>query len=189
MTWPNRITLGRMLLIPIFVMVLMGVEQVASYRFVALGIFLVIAILDAVDGQLARSTGQVTALGRILDALADKLLMSTAYVLLASRMWPLVAHRIPRWVSVAVISRDVFIVLGFVVVHLLVGSFRNEPSVLGKVTTDVQMAGAVGALLAPELAVLLTPWFMQGIYILVVVLTVGSGVDYIYTGIRRLEDL
>ncbi len=189
MTWPNRITLGRMLLVPILVMALMAVEQIGAYRYVALGIFLLIAILDAVDGQLARKTGQATPLGRILDPLADKLLMTTAYVVLASRIWPLVVHRIPRWVSVVVISRDVFIVLGFVVVHLLVGRFRNEPSFLGKITTDVQMAGVVGTLLAPELASLLTPWFMQGVYLLVVVLTVGSGVDYIYTGIKQLESL
>ncbi len=188
MSWPNRITLARMLLIPFFVMTLMQVEQIPVYRYVALVIFAVAAFLDVVDGIVARRTHQATNLGRLLDPLADKLLMNTAYVLLASRIWPVHLYHIPRLVVVAVISRDVFLVFGYLIVHTFVGNFRADPSGLGKLTTIAQFTAIVGTLLTPDLPRVLLPWVMSILYGMAVVLTVGSGVDYIYTSVKQLED-
>jgi CDP-diacylglycerol--glycerol-3-phosphate 3-phosphatidyltransferase len=175
LNWPNRVTLTRMLLIPVFLIAALQVAEDPADRWVAFTIFLVVAAGDALDGFLARRQNAETELGRLLDPAADKMLMMSAYVLLASQRWA--GPPIPSWVSVVVVSRDVFIAFAFVFVQLVTGEFPLHVSWLGKVCTTAQMV-TVLAVLAGE-GVVGTD-LRLAFFGVTVVLTVLSGVNYMY---------
>lgn len=127
MTVPNIISIFRLLLIPAFVMsVLYYVDGVKEgqpddmLRWWAAAIFILAAISDGVDGYIARRFNQRTELGAVLDPIADKLLQVTALILL-SLDFHAAFHRIPIWLPIVVISRDVLILVGFLVIKLVVG--------------------------------------------------------------------
>src|SRR6476660_8615277 len=110
-TVPNLLTVFRMVLIPVFVSLLF------YQRFaLALSIFILAGITDGLDGLLARRFNQKSQLGTILDPIADKLMLVTSFVVLSMRAvfpQPLPSHLpVPFWVTIAVISRDVFILVG-----------------------------------------------------------------------------
>ena len=141
MTWANRVTLLRFLLVPFFVGALVYYEPGKDYlRLVALFIFLLATATDALDGYIARSRSQKTALGVILDPLADKLLLMSAYIVLAMMKTLPESFRVPPWVSILVLSRDLFILSGSAIIYLVTQDLRVQPSVLGKITTFFQMA-------------------------------------------------
>jgi cardiolipin synthase len=185
LTWANRITLARICLIPLFVTAMLQVHGQADtnspYRYIAFGLFMVMAITDAADGIIARARGEKSFLGRILDPLADKFLLTTACVLLSCDFWP--EPRLPNWVPVLVISRDVIIVVGVAVIFLTTGALKAGPTFIGKVTTTVQMVTVLLALLNnwfPRLLVHASWW-------ITVVLTCVSGLQYIYIGSRQFN--
>ncbi len=129
LTIANQVTLLRMLLIPAFViLVLYG--QLGW----ALGTFLVAGGTDALDGLIARRAGQQTTLGAWLDPMADKLLLLSAFIVLSLPDRGLTS-RIPAWLTILVISRDVAIVLTVTIVNLAIGRRTFPPSFLGKATT------------------------------------------------------
>ena len=181
LNWPNRITLGRMLLIPAFLIAALQVKQApteewASFaRWTAFAIFLLVAVGDAADGLLARRRNEQTELGALLDPAADKMLMISAYLLLASQRWAEPA--MPEWLSVVVVSRDVFIALGFLFIRMLTGGFPLRVSRLGKVCTTSQMV-TVLAVLSGDAVIGLDG--RLALFGLTVVLTVLSGVNYMY---------
>lgn len=183
LNWPNRITLVRMLLTPAFIIAALEVKQAPTRewmqfaRWSAFGIFFLVAAGDALDGLLARWRNQETELGQLMDPVADKMLMISAYVLLASQRWA--GPRMPEWVSVVVVSRDVFIALAFIFIRLVTGGFPLHVSRLGKVCTAAQMV-TVLVVLSGDLLVGLEG--RLALYGLTVVLTVLSGVDYMYQG-------
>src|SRR4030042_5482759 len=107
MNLPNLLTLTRVLLIPVFVIFILD----HSYLY-ALITFAIAGITDGVDGLLARLTRQKTELGAYLDPIADKLLIVSAYITLA------IIEIIPSWLAVIVITRDVIIMLGILVMLL-----------------------------------------------------------------------
>jgi cardiolipin synthase len=117
------------MLIPVFVLML-----VYGYLGWALVIFLVAGITDALDGLIARITGQRTSLGAWLDPMADKLLLATTFIVLTLPSVPLTNH-IPLWLTVFVISRDVVIVGVVAIVNLAAGPRTFKPSMLGKLAT------------------------------------------------------
>jgi CDP-diacylglycerol--glycerol-3-phosphate 3-phosphatidyltransferase len=132
MTIPNIITILRLLLIPAFVMsVLYYVDGVKAgtpddmLRWWAAAIFIVAAISDGVDGYIARRFNQRSELGAVLDPLADKLLQVTALILLSIDFHH-AFHRLPIWLPILVISRDLFILVGFLVLKLVVGVKKVE---------------------------------------------------------------
>ncbi len=183
LTWANRITLARICLIPFFVMAILQVhgEPESGYRYVAVGLFLFMALTDAVDGIVARARGEKSRFGKILDPLADKFLLTTACVLLALDGWP--APRLPNWLPVLVISRDVIIVVGTAVIFIMTGAVKAGPTFLGKVTTTVQMLMVMVTLLnnhCPELVVRL-------FWALTALLTCASGLQYVYRGTRQIN--
>jgi cardiolipin synthase len=156
-------------------------EADSSYRYLAFAVFLFMALTDAADGLIARARGEKTQLGRILDPLADKFLLTTACVLLSCDIWP--APRFPNWVPVFVISRDVIIVVGAVVIYLMTGVLRAGPTFLGKLTTTAQMVAVLLMLLNnlfPDLLVRLSWW-------ITVVLTCASGLQYVFIGSRQFN--
>jgi cardiolipin synthase len=129
LTIANQVTLLRMLLIPAFViLVLYG--QLGW----ALTTFLIAGGTDALDGLIARRAGQQTTLGAWLDPMADKLLLLSAFIVLSLPDRGLTI-RIPLWLTILVISRDVAIVLTVTIVNLAIGRRTFPPSFLGKATT------------------------------------------------------
>lgn len=128
-TLANQLTLLRMLLIPAFVLLVVYGE----FGW-ALAVFLIAGLTDALDGLIARMTGQKSALGAWLDPAADKLLLVTTFIVLTLPNIGLV-NRIPIWLTVIVISRDVGIVLTVAIVNLASGPRTFRPSQLGKAAT------------------------------------------------------
>jgi cardiolipin synthase len=136
----NEVTLVRMLLIPAFV-ILVIYEHLGA----ALLVFGFAGITDAVDGLLARQSGQKSALGAWLDPMADKLLLVSTFIVLSIPGLGL-ANTLPIWLTVCMISRDVVIVLTVIVVNLAVGRRTFMPSIFGKIATALYMLTAVTAM-------------------------------------------
>ena len=172
MTIANRITILRIISIPFFIIALL--EQHLGW---ARGIFLLSALTDALDGALARVRRERTQLGSFLDPMADKLLLVATYIAFTHLGW------IPLWVFVAVVSRDLLIVLGWSVVYLLTHNARIQPRPLGKATTVLQMAFAVAKLFAfPER-------FAHALLVLMIAATLLSALDYVWAGNQRLSQI
>ncbi|MFP6888624.1 MAG: CDP-alcohol phosphatidyltransferase family protein [Nitrospinota bacterium] len=137
LTLANKITVARLLLVPVFAICLV-------YRRpgLALALFFVAGLADALDGYLARTRHEGTVLGAMLDPMADKLLMFSAYVIMGMN------GLIPSWLSIVVISRDILISLGYLSLYIAVGFITPAPTYLGKITTVAQVTAMVCALIA-----------------------------------------
>lgn len=181
MSLANKLSLFRILLVPGFVLCLIYYRpgETEWLRLLAVFLFAVGVVTDAVDGYLARVERQASRLGAILDPAADKLLLVTAYLSLAL-ITTLPAHyRLPAWVPILVLSRDLIIVFGWVLIVLVTGNPEAQPSRLGKATTFFQMLTIV--------AILLKLPFARQILMLAMILTVLSGVGYLRRGNRLLN--
>lgn len=141
LTPANQLTLLRMLLIPAFVILV-----VYGHLGWALFVFTTAGITDALDGVIARRSGQYSSLGAWLDPMADKLLLVTTFVVLTMPGLNL-ANRLPVWLTILIISRDVVIVLTVAIVNLAIGRRTFSPSVYGKVATATYILTAVSAML------------------------------------------
>jgi cardiolipin synthase len=140
LTPANQMTLLRMLLIPAFVIL------VVYHHFGwALLVFAVAGLTDALDGLIARRSGQKSSLGAWLDPMADKLLAVSTFVVLTVPGLGL-ANRLPIWLTVLIISRDVVIVVTVAVVNLAIGRRTFKPSVFGKIATATYMLTAIAAM-------------------------------------------
>jgi cardiolipin synthase len=141
LTAANQLTLLRLLLVPVFALCMLY-----DWPGWALVTFAVAALTDALDGLIARWTGHMTTLGAWLDPMADKLLLLTMFVMLTL---PGVApNRLPLWLTVLVVSRDVAIVLTVAVVNLAVARRTFRPSLFGKGATITYLVTGVVALVA-----------------------------------------
>ena len=141
LTLANQLTLLRMLLIPAFVILV-----VYSYLGSALVVFAVAGLTDALDGIIARRSGQKSTLGAWLDPMADKLLSLSTFVVLTMPGLGL-ENRLPIWLTVSIISRDVVIILTVAIVNLAIGPRTFRPSIYGKIATATYMLTAVAAML------------------------------------------
>ena len=137
LTVANQVTLLRMLLIPLFVDLL-----VYGRPGWALVVFALAGVTDALDGLIARRTGQKTSLGAWLDPMADKLLLVTTFVVLTVPQTDLVV-RFPLWLTILVISRDVVIVITVAIVNIVMGVRTFRPSIWGKIATAVYLGACV----------------------------------------------
>ncbi len=175
MNLPNSLTLVRVLLIPFFVIFIINKNfQWAFFTFAVAG------ITDGIDGLLARITHQRTELGAYLDPIADKLLLSSAFISLA------IIEFLPSWLVVTVITRDVIILIGFLVMWLTNFHPAISPSLLSKLTTGFQIATILLALMISY-----SPTFQQLSVVAIyatALLTILSGIHYIYTGTRILNE-
>jgi len=140
LTPANQLTLLRMLLIPAFV--LLVIYGQLGY---ALLVFALAGVTDALDGLLARAAHQKTSLGAWLDPMADKLLLVSTFVVLSIPGLGL-ANRLPIWLTVCMISRDVVIVLTVIIVNLALGPKTFLPTIFGKIATGLYMATATAAM-------------------------------------------
>lgn len=180
-TIPNLLSLLRMGLVPLFIITVVN----GDWR-KALLIFLVAGVTDGLDGFIARFWDQKSLLGAYLDPMADKLLLTSAYVVLSIPSLSRGAE-IPIWVTILVIARDVLIVVMALVLHLATGARRFSPSLLSKINTAAQVV-AVGLVLVsgtfPDLRFI--ELIADTAIYLVGGLTVASGLDYVYR-VSRME--
>ena len=177
-TVPNLLTVFRMVLIPVFVSLLF------YQRFLlALGIFILAGITDGLDGLLARRFNQKSQLGTILDPIADKLMLVTSFVVLSMRSvfpQPLPSHLpVPFWVTVAVISRDVFILVGAAAINIVTGFRGFRPSMLGKINTVVQII-AIAIIIFAASVPYGTGYYLPTLYTTVFAFAVLSGAHYVF---------
>ncbi|MBL8168033.1 MAG: CDP-alcohol phosphatidyltransferase family protein [Acidobacteria bacterium] len=180
LTLANLLTVLRLIMIPVFVSEL----YYQNFRW-ALGIFFLAAITDGLDGLVARSFNQKTQLGAILDPMADKLLLVTAFVTLSLPRFTLTPP-IPFWLTATAISRDVFIVLGALVINMTTGFSKFRPSWPGKLNTLVQVALIVLFLVANAFQVA-AEWLPAAFYI-TLGMTVFSGLHYIVHVNRTMNE-
>ena len=173
-SWPNRITITRLVLIAPFVVALLHLPDEVwgeFARYVALGIFVLMAISDGVDGYLARKLRQESAIGRLLDPAADMLLMICSVSMLAYQ------GRLPSTVAVIVIGKEIIQIVGFCIVYIETSRVYLDPERLGKWCMGVLMAMIVAILLSPDLPGFM--WWLPGLaWWLGSILAVCSVVQY-----------
>ena len=175
LTLANRLTVLRILMTPAIIILLLY-----KYMAVAIAVFLLAGITDGLDGFVARRQGQRTALGMVLDPLADKLLLMSAVVTLT------ILRELPRWFTIIIVSRDLMLIGGSLILYMFVGKMAMPPSWLGKCTTGFQIATVLLAMLdnfAPVLRSAVMP-----VAFLTTAFTIGSGLDYVFRGTRLLSD-
>jgi cardiolipin synthase len=179
LTPANQLTLLRMLLIPAFVILVVYGELGW-----ALTVFVTAGVTDGLDGLIARWSGQKTSLGAWLDPMADKLLLVTTFVVLT---WPGLglANRLPIWLTVLIISRDVVIVLTVAIVNLAIGPRTFQPSIFGKIATAIYIMTAVAAMLFNYLGYH-SSIVDLGIY-LSLAITLVSSLHYIWHAARIID--
>ncbi len=150
LNWPNRISVARLLFVPPFVAVLLNLQDWSWARYAALGIIVLMGLSDFIDGQLARRLDERTRLGALLDPLADKVLIISAVICLSFESVA-EAFVLPNWLVVAVVGKDLWVIMGFFVVYLVTDRFRVHPEAFGKAATACQLLLVVTVLLVPEL--------------------------------------
>jgi len=173
MSIPNFLTIIRILLTPIFV-----ISIIKNALALSLCIFAVAALTDALDGLIARCFNQKTELGAHLDPIADKLLLSSAYICLA------IINHIPNWLAVIVISRDVIILMGMAICYINDVHVPIKPSIASKATTLTQLITITLALLNEfyplTSSIIILCW-------LTAILTIISGLHYVFIGMTLLH--
>jgi len=169
--FPNQLTILRMIAAPVFVALTLDGHLQA-----AVAVFVLAGLTDAFDGFLARYYKQRTALGAILDPLADKLLLGSAFVALSFA--DEVRVHIPKWVTVMVLSRDVIIVVSALAIAFVSGRKGFPPTWIGKASTAAQMT-CVAAAFAANLMNIPRP-VLDVVFAVTGGLTVGSGLHYLY---------
>jgi len=171
---PNLLTLMRILLVPVVVVALLDATPNGSW--LAAGVFALAAVTDGVDGYLARSRASITTFGKVMDPIADKLLIAAALISLVS------LDRLAGWVAMVIIARE------FAVSGLRVAAGQQgvviPASPLGKVKTVVQV-GTVFVLIAVDDTGM---WWVQALVYVMVFVTVVSGGDYFLNFRRKIDE-
>jgi len=177
LTYANQLTILRMLFVPCFVLLL-----IYDHPKWATTIFLIAAVTDGLDGLLARKLQQKTVLGSFLDPMADKLLLTAAFVTLTIPSLPLLLH-IPTWLTVLTISRDVIIAVSVLIIHLQTQHTKFPPSLLGKCTTAVQLM-TVGTCMLANFEINLAIAIFPAVIYSTLAFTLASGLHYAYISIK-----
>ncbi|MBN1793720.1 MAG: CDP-alcohol phosphatidyltransferase family protein [Candidatus Omnitrophica bacterium] len=180
MTAANLITLSRFILALFFVVLILLADPVnESIRLICLGLFLAASLTDALDGFVARKTGAKTMLGTILDPIADKILLLSAFLAFAFVDTLPLYLRAPKIVAIAVLCRDMLIIGGCIFIYRINKKIHITPSPIGKITTFLQTTVI--------LLMLLKFSQMNTLLYCVAVVTVISGIDYVYRGVNLLK--
>jgi CDP-diacylglycerol--glycerol-3-phosphate 3-phosphatidyltransferase len=182
MTTANKITILRILLIPFFVVEVLYYGQNGNevHRLLAIVSFAVAAICDGVDGYVARRYNQRSELGAILDPLADKLLLVSGVVVLSFDHSPYLKS-VPLWLTGTIIGRDILIMAGMLVIHLMVGKVKVRARIIGKIATVLQMAVVLWIMLK---------WrdnWLRALTLATAICTGISGLLYVWDGSRQLS--
>lgn len=180
MNFANKVSIFRVISIPFFLAAILYYDpQRDILRFIALGIFLLAVVSDFVDGYIARVKKQKTKFGSIVDPLADKLLLIASFIAIYAKSNLHPSATIPLWVVLAIISRDVIILLGAIIIYIMKQDLSVVPSYWGKFTTFFQMMTIVFFLLRFS--------SIDIIWGIAVFFTILSGVDYIRKGVLTLS--
>jgi CDP-diacylglycerol---glycerol-3-phosphate 3-phosphatidyltransferase len=166
---PNVLTVLRIMLVPALVVALLG--NTPDGDVIAAVVFALASLTDFVDGYLARARAEITTFGKLMDPLADKLLIVAALISLVS------LHRLAAWVAMVIITRELAVTvlrLGATQAGVVMGA-----SMLGKLKTCLQIAAILAVIAVPD-----NPLWVSLLLYLAVVVTVVSGLDYFF-GIRR----
>ena len=188
-TLATKVTIVRILGIPVFVLLLLTYcislgrgEPDEVYRWASLVMFILIIATDALDGYLARSRGEVSRLGQILDPLADKLLVLSALILLTRPYQPEFQPQLPVWFATLLISRDAFLIIGYFVVHAV----KHE-----KVEVRPRLSGKLSTLLvAVTIALVLLPapaWLLNAFLVVSGLCIATSWIQYLQDGLRQMH--
>jgi cardiolipin synthase len=169
---PNTLTMTRIVLIPLFV------TSVVYNRYdYALFLFVVAAFTDMFDGLIARMKSQKTLFGSFLDPMADKFLLVTSFILFS------MYGKTPKWLTITIISRDLIVVTGWIILYLITHSAKVEPSLLGKTAITSQLVLICYILLDTNLPSL--PHLHPYLIWVTAVFTALSGLHYIYRGLKQ----
>lgn len=166
---PNAITLSRIALVPVLILALKD-----QHYGLALALFVIAGLSDALDGFLAKRLNLVTRLGGVLDPAADKILLISAYVMLT-----LLGH-IPFWLMLMVTFRDLLIVGGYFIYVAHSGPVHMRPSTLSKLNTVMQIT-LIGVILLEKAGYLAHTGAVGGLIYGVFATTVASGVHYLWS--------
>jgi CDP-diacylglycerol--glycerol-3-phosphate 3-phosphatidyltransferase len=187
MTLANKITVLRILMIPLFVLVTLDYVkdfqkgEAHDWQYcLAFGIFAMAAVSDALDGYIARRYHQKSELGTFLDPIADKALLLSALVVL-SRNHGGAFDQLPIWFATLVISREVILVCGTVLIHMLAGKVNARPRLVGKCATFFQMVTLAWVLMKIDQPSFKWPMIVAGVF------TFISGLWYILDGVKQLN--
>jgi len=185
MTLPNKITIARICLIPVFAIAAWGYGASIGIgrpderlRLAATGIFIVAAATDGLDGFIARRFNQRTRLGSILDPIADKCLVAVAILAIALGQWP---DAFPVWFAVAVLGRDSLLAIGFFVLPNPSRILTIHPNLLGKIATALQVMAILWVLLGIRSISTVYPAALAALFTLV------SGAGYLLDAVRQVQ--
>jgi cardiolipin synthase len=161
-----------------------------TLRYAAVVIFLIMAFSDVFDGYLARKNRQVTKLGSFLDPVADKLLITCACLLLASQRGRVEGFLLPPTVVVLIVGKDLFLLIGFVIIYFITSKFYIVPVWVGKMATSLQSSMVVAILLAPEISGFVPGWiwFLRVLWWSAAGTAILATLIYIRSGSRYIED-
>ncbi len=176
MSLADKVSIIRIWLIPFFVAFLIAYKHYSCYylRWTALGIFIVAVLSDFFDGLVARIKKEKSDIGKVIDPVADKSLLITAFISLY-----FLKFNIPWWVVLIVISRDLIILIGVLILNFLKVEITITPSVWGKLTTFFQMLTIISVL----------AYFNQSFLVwdTAIFFTIISGIGYIIRGVRSIN--
>lgn len=168
---PNILTITRILLLPLFAVTIMYQE----YR-ISLILFILASLTDILDGTIARLMNQITYFGKILDPVADKFFLLTSFILLS------INGLIPAWLTLIVLSRDLIVIIGCIILYFVTNHLRVEPSLLGKISNASQFILIGAVLISLNTG---DKFIVPSILIIIVsILTAASGIHYIYKGLK-----
>jgi CDP-diacylglycerol---glycerol-3-phosphate 3-phosphatidyltransferase len=171
---PNALTLFRILLVPVLVVALL--DATPGSKWLAAGVFATAALTDGLDGYLARSRRSVTTFGKVMDPIADKLLVAAALISLVS------LDRVAPWVAMVIIARE-FAVSGLRIAAAAQGVVIPA-SPLGKVKTVTQVAAILALIAVDDTGA----WWVQSLVGVAIVVTIASGADYFLNFRRRIDE-
>ncbi|UCC94847.1 MAG: CDP-alcohol phosphatidyltransferase family protein [Candidatus Omnitrophota bacterium] len=176
MSFADKVSILRILLRPAFVYFLIIYSRFGRMylRYVAVGVFILAILTDFFDGLVARIKKEKSEIGKVIDPLADKLLLITAFITLY-----FLKFDIPWWVVLIVVSRDLIIFLGVVILHFLKIEVPISPSTWGKLTTFFQMFTI--------LSILMNFFFSPLVWAVAVIFTFISGIDYFSRGVKAIN--
>jgi cardiolipin synthase len=180
LTPANQLTILRMVFIPVLVILI-----VYSYHGWAFFIFLLAGVTDGLDGLMARWLQQKTSLGAYLDPIADKLLLTSSFVVLSIKGLGL-PNVVPLWLTILVISRDVILISSALVIIITTNHRTFSPSIYGKMTTCFQILTVVAVLYLNYRGTSSNAFYW--LCIVTGAITVISGLHYIYRGRKFVSD-
>ena len=175
MSFADKLSITRIILIPIFISLLLYSKSFPFLKKIAIGVFILAILSDFLDGLVARIKKEKSSIGIVLDPLADKLLLLSAFITLY-----FLKFNLPLWLVLIVVSRDFLILLGIVILTFLKIEVSISPSLWGKLTTFFQMITILVVLSDFSL-------FVKIFWILTAIFTLISGVDYLRRGIKALN--